>query len=317
LASDEPGHRFVGVKLEGIHHITAITGDAPRNLDFYTRLLGLRMVKKTVNFDAPDVYHLYYGDELGNPGSVLTFFEFPGAVPGRAGAGMVHRVVWRVADHAALDFWADRLGGEDIAVERGERTLRFRDPEGLELELAVSDAGEPSLAAQSPEVPAEHALLGFDGVHAFSLRPEASAPLLGETLGFEHDGDGWRLRGDERSARLTYDAAPAERGIQGAGTVHHVAWASRDEDHEAWRERAAQAGAHVTPVIDRDYFHSIYFREPSGVLFEIATQSPGFTVDEPAEHLGESLKLPKQHEHLRPKLEQALTPLETPRAASR
>jgi glyoxalase family protein len=312
----QAARRATIVKLEGIHHITAITGEAPRNVDFYARLLGLRMVKKTVNFDAPDVYHLYYGDEVGHPGSAMTFFEFPGARRGRAGAGMVHRVVWRVADDAALEFWADRLAGEDVATRRHDGALRFRDPEGLELELAVSDAADPPLTAQSPDVPPEHALLGFDGVRAFSTRPRMSTPLLEETLGFEGQEPDWRLQGDERGSRFVYDAAPAARGIQGAGTVHHVAWASRDEDHEEWRRRAADAGAHVTPVIDRDYFRSIYFREPSGVLFEIATMSPGFTVDEPAEHLGESLKLPKQHEHLRAEIERALTPIENPRAAA-
>ena len=303
------------MKLEGIHHITAITGDAPRNVDFYARLLGLRMVKKTVNFDAPDVYHLYYGDEVGHPGSVMTFFEFPGALPGRAGDGMVHRVVWRVAGDEALDFWAERLTAEGVGAERREGGLLLSDPEGLELELVVTDADDPPLTASSADIPPEHALLGFDGVRAYNARPGDSAPLLRDTLGFSEEGDGrWRLRGDERSSDLVYDAAPAPRGIQGAGTVHHVAWAAEDEDHAAWRERAAAAGARVTPIIDRDYFQSVYFREPSGVLFELATMSPGFTVDEPEEHLGESLKLPKQHEHLRPQLERTLTPLENPRA---
>ena len=302
------------MKLEGIHHITAITGDAQRNVDFYVRLLGLRMVKKTVNFDAPDVYHLYYGDELGHPGSAMTFFEFPGAMPGRAGAGMIHRVVWRVRDGRALDFWADRLGADGVDAERDGDSLRFSDPEGLDLELAVRETSESPLAARAPDVPDEHALLGFDGVRAYSSRPAASAALLGQALGFAEEGDGWVVRGDERSSTYTYDAAPAGRSIQGAGTVHHVAFAARDQDHEPWRERVADAGAHVTPVIDRDYFRSIYFREPSGVLFEIATMSPGFTVDEPAEHLGESLRLPAQHEHLREQLERVLTPLENPRA---
>jgi glyoxalase family protein len=220
-----------------------------------------------------------------------------------------------VADDAAIDFWADRLGADDVPVQRHEGGLRFRDPEGLDLELVVSSATDAPLVAQAPDVPAEHALLGFEGVRAFSSRPDMSARLLGDTLGFTPDGDArWRLRGDERSAGLMYDAAPAGRGIQGAGTVHHVAWASRDEDHEAWRARALDAGAHATPIIDRDYFQSVYFREPSGVLFELATRSPGFTVDEPAEHLGEALKLPKQHEHLRAALERTLTPLENPRA---
>jgi len=303
------------VKLEGIHHVTAITGDAPGNVDFYARLLGLRMVKKTVNFDAPDVYHLYYGDELGHPGSVMTFFEFPGAPRGRAGAGMVHRVAWRVRDATALDFWVERLGAAGVAVQRSEDRVRFRDPEGLELELAVSVGvpGEP-LAAASRDVPAEHALLGFDGVRAFSARPDASRALFEETLGFTAAGETtWTVAGDSRRSAYAFDAAPAARGMQAAGTVHHVAWACRDEDQPSWRSRTKDAGAHVTAIIDRYYFKSICFREPSGVLFEIATLSPGFTVDEPADSLGEALKLPKQHEHLRERLERTLTPLSNPR----
>jgi glyoxalase family protein len=303
------------VKLEGIHHITAITGDAQKNVDFYAGLLGLRMVKKTVNFDAPDVYHLYYGDELGHPGSVMTFFEFPGAPQGRAGAGMVHRVTWRVRDAAALDFWHARLADAGVAVARSDEALRFHDPERLELELAVVETNDAPLAAEAAGVPPEHALLGFDGVRAYSSRSETSRPLFEEGLGFATAaGDAaWTVTGDTRRNVYAFDPAPPTRGMQGAGTVHHVAWAARAEDHLAWRERASEAGARVTPVIDRDYFESIYFREPSGVLFEVATLSPGFTVDEPAEHLGESLRLPKQHEHLREKLERTLTPLRNPR----
>ena len=304
------------MKLEGIHHVTAITADAQRNVDFYAGLLGLRMVKKTVNFDAPDVYHLYYGDELGHPGSVMTFFEFPGAPPGRAGAGMVHRVTWRVRDEAALAFWDERLAAAQVEAQRDADRLRFVDPEGLALELAAVETADAPLAAEANGVPPEHALLGFDGVCAFSTRPDASRPLFEEGLGFAA-GDGahaWSATGDQRRAHYVFEAAPAARSIQGAGTVHHVAWAARDGDHLEWRKRAGDAGARVTPVIDRDYFRSIYFREPSGVLFEIATLSPGFTIDEPAETLGESLQLPEQHEHLRARLERTLAPLRNPRA---
>ena len=302
------------MRLEGIHHITAITADARRNLDFYVRVLGLRFVKKTVNFDAPDAYHLYYGDELGHPGSIMTFFEFVGVPQGRPGAGMIHRVSWRVTDEAALDFWADRLAGEGIDSERGERTLRFADPEGLGIELAVSDAGDPPLAAEAADVPGERRLIGFDGVRAYAADPAASAALLGEALGFQPLGGGaWEVRGDERGAVYAYDEAPPEAGRPGAGTVHHIAWASPDEQHEDWRLHALRGGARVTPIIDRDYFRSIYFREPSGVLFEIATLGPGFTVDEPADRLGESLQLPDQHEPLREGLERSLTPLQNPR----
>jgi glyoxalase family protein len=296
------------MRLEGLHHVTAITADAAGNVAFYAETLGLRFVKKTVNYDAPDVYHLYYGDEAGSPGSIMTFFEFPGAAPGRHGAGMIHTVAWRVGDAAALDFWGARLEEAGRPVERGEATLRSSDPEGIGIELVVASVPDAPLAAAAPDIPAEHALQGFDGVRAYATDPEHSERLL-TRLGFA-DGE---VAGAERRARYTYDPAPDARGIQGAGTVHHVAWASLDADHEAWGEAAHEGGSHPTPIIDRTYFHSIYFREPSGVLFEIATLSPGFAVDEPAESLGESLVLPPQHEHLRERLERTLTPVTNPR----
>jgi glyoxalase family protein len=291
--------------LEGLHHITAITGDAPANVDFYARTLGLRLVKKTVNFDAPDVYHLYFGDERGTPGSILTFFEFPGARPGRAGQGMIHRILWRVGSEAALDFWAERL---DVA--RAGESVRFADPEGLEHEIVLAEVPDAPLVAQAPDIPAELALQGFHGVRAYTAAPDRSAPLL-DALGFA----GGELAGDERRAVYLYDEPPAEPGIQGAGTVHHVAWSAADDaELTAFRERAVAAGAHATHIIDRQYFHSVYFREPSGVLFELASRDIGFTYDEPLETLGEALRLPPQHEHLRPVLEERLTPLRNPRA---
>jgi len=308
------------VRLEGLHHITAITGDAPRNVDFYARVLGLRLIKKTVNFDAPEVYHLYYGDEAGSPGSVLTFFEFPDAAPGQAGAGMVHQILWRVRGEESLEFWAEHLAGEGVPSERTSSALRFRDFEGLEYELAASGTGgeQAELAAESAEIPSEHAILGFEGVRAYSAAPERSAALLTEALEFEGQGSGdrFQVQSNDRSAVYAYDPPPPERPVQGAGTVHHVAWASHDEDHEELRRRVDAAGAHPTPVIDRDYFLSIYFREPSGVLFEIATMSPGFAVDEPPENLGQSLMLPAQHEPRRAELERTLTPIVNPRAPS-
>jgi len=297
------------MRLEGLHHITAITADAPRNVEFYAGTLGLRFVKKTVNYDAPDVYHLYYGDEHGAPGSIMTFFEFPGAAPGRHGAGMIHTVAWRVADDAALDFWAARLEHAERPVERTDGGLRSSDPEGIGIEISKADVPDAPLVAEAAGIPAEHALQGFDGVRAFALDPDRSRPLL-DRLGFDADSV---LAGEQRRATYTYDPAPAERGLQGAGTVHHVAWASRDEDHAAWRDAAREGGAHATPIIDRTYFRSIYFREPSGVLFEIATLSPGFAVDEPADELGQTLVLPPQHEHLRERLERTLTPVTNPR----
>jgi glyoxalase family protein len=299
------------MKLEGIHHVTAITADAPRNVDFYAGLLGLRLVKKTVNQDDPTVYHLFYADERGDPGSDITFFEYPGARQGRAGAGMVHTVQWRVASEEALDFWQKRL--DNHVLGRTEGRLTFADPEGLRHELAVVETSDEPLIAEHPEVPAELALQGFDGVRAFSDAPQRSRPFLEETLGFApRQGDSWEARGGQRGSTYEYDEAPGP-GIGGAGTVHHVAWASPIEEHEEWRKRVAAAGAHVTPIIDRFYFKSIYFREPSGVLFEIATIGPGFATDEPIEHLGERLSLPPAFEHLREQVEPALTPLPNPR----
>ena len=304
------------MKLDGIHHITCITADAPGNVDFYARLLGLRLVKKTVNFDAPDVYHLYYGDERGAPGSILTFFEFPDAGPGRAGAGMIHRLRWRVASDDALAFWSDRLTQEGIDVEPGDQedAIRFNDPEGLALELAATPTDDAPLAAHAEDVPAEHALLGFDGVRAFAPGRERTDPILTEAMGFEQTAPGEYCLSGNRTATYGYDDPPAAVGLQGAGTVHHIAWSDRDEEHAAWRGRLAAAGERPTPVIDRQYFLSIYFREPHGVLFELATPSPGFAIDEDPQHLGEQLRLPPQHEHLRDRLEASLTPLVNPRA---
>jgi glyoxalase family protein len=299
------------VKLDGIHHVTAITANAPLNVEFYAGVLGLRMVKKTVNQDDPTVYHLFYADEGGDPGSDITFFEYPGARQGRAGAGMVHTVGWRVASEEALDFWEKRL--DNHVHERKEGRLAFGDPEGLRHELAVVQTDDAPLIAEHPEVPAELALQGFDGVRAFTPDPEPSRGLLEETLGFKPREDAvWEVRGDHRGSTYRYDTSDRP-GVGGAGTVHHVAWSSPPEEHEAWRDRVAAAGAHVTPVIDRFYFKSIYFREPSGVLFEIATIGPGFATDESAEHLGERLSLPPAFEHLRDQVEPLLTPLPNPR----
>jgi glyoxalase family protein len=225
---------------------------------------------------------------------------------------MVHRIIWRVASEDALDFWEARLEGSDPS--RSGNTLRFRDPEGLEHELVVSTVDDQPLIADHPEVPAEHALQGFEGARAFTANVELSRSLLEEYLGFEPAGDGWEIRGKRRGGTWAYDPAPDERGIQGAGTVHHIAWASETAEHEGWRERAVEGGAHPTPVIDRFWFESIYFREPSGVLFEIATMDPGFSVDEDPEHLGESLILPPFLEDKREEIERVLTPVRNPRA---
>jgi glyoxalase family protein len=306
------------MKLDGMHHITMITGDATKNVEFYADVLGLRLVKKTVNFDAPEAYHLYFGDEQGSPGSILTWFEFAGAWKGRPGAGMIHTIQLGVGSEASLDFWAERLSAKRYASERTESGLAFEDYDGLRFELVVADDGNPPLRAVHPEVPAEHAILGVEGARAYRARSlDADRALLTGTLGFTDVGEGeYRLQGDERHFHWGYDVTD-QRGRQGAGTVHHIAWHSRDEDHVAWQQRVGGAGMHVTPVIDRDYFNAIYFNQPQGILFEIATTSPGFAVDEDPERLGEELRLPKQHEHLRPQLERMLTPLSNPGAAAR
>ena len=298
------------MRLDGIHHVTCITGDAPANVDFYTRVLGLRLVKKSVNQDDPTVYHLFYADEDGSAGSDITFFEYPNARPGRAGAGMVHTVVWRVASPEALEFWADRLGAEGHLVEPDGDSLRFANPEGLRHELVVSRVADEPLVAHHPEIPREHALQGFEGVRAYG---EPSREFLG-ALGFEQSADSWETRDASRGGWIEYADAPEEPGVGGGGTVHHVAWASTLDDHEAWRQRVIDAGGQPTPVIDRFWFRSIYFREPAGVLFEIATLGPGFTTDEEPEHLGEKLILPPAFEHLRERVEPLLTPLPDPRA---
>jgi glyoxalase family protein len=296
------------MRFDGIHHITCITGDAPQNVDFYTGTLGLRLVKKTVNQDDPTVYHLFYADEKGTPGADLTFFEYPGAVPGRAGAGMVYSIVWRVGSTDALDFWAERLGGA-----RNGGTVVFHDPEGLQHELVIAQVPDEPLIADHPEIPNELALQGFEGARAYARDVDvATAPFL-EQLGFERDGNVWRTRGDSRQGWIEYDEAPDAAGIPGAGTVHHIAWASTMEEHEAWQKCVADAGGRPTPIIDRFWFRSIYFREPSGVLFEIATLGPGFATDEDPEHLGEKLILPPAFEHLRAEVEPMLTPLPNPR----
>jgi glyoxalase family protein len=229
---------------------------------------------------------------------------------------MVHTVAWRVGSDDALSFWADRLAGEGVDAESDGDRLRFADPEGMGLEIGVVETGDEPLAARHPEIPAELALQGFDGVRAYSADPDASRTHLEEPLGFAPRGTAeWEVRGESRGSFYVYDAPPEARGQSGAGTVHHVAWASGMEEHEAWRQRVAEAGLRPTPVIDRFYFRSVYFREPSGVLFEIATLGPGFTADEPLETLGEALSLPPAYEPLRERLEGVLTPLPDPRGS--
>jgi glyoxalase family protein len=302
------------VQLEGVHHVTLITGDAPRNVDFYTRVLGLRLVKKTVNQDDPTVYHLFYADEKASAGADITFFEYPGAARGQAGPGMIHTIVWRVGSEAALDFWEQRLTAEAHEVARTDGHLTFEDPEGVRHELAIDTTDDEPLVARHPEVPEEHALRGFAGVRAYAFDPERTRVLLEDTLGFRPtEQNVWEARGDKRGGFYAYDGPPDLQPLPGAGTVHHVAWAVELDEIEEWQQRVAESGQRPTQVIDRFYFRSVYFREPNGILFELATLGPGFATDEDPEHLGERLSLPPDYEHLRAQIEPKLTPLPNPR----
>jgi catechol 2,3-dioxygenase-like lactoylglutathione lyase family enzyme len=311
--------------IRGIHHVTAIAGDPQRNLDFYTGVLGMRLVKLTVNYDDPDTYHLYYGDRLGRPGTILTFFPWPGAPRGRQGTGQATAVSFSVP-RDSLGYWADRLGSRGIQpsgpIERfGEQLLVFSDPDGLKLELVAAGPNGAQSGPDASPVPPAHALRGFHGV-SLSEGYERTASLLVEGLGFRPAGsigNRFRYEGGPGGPGALLDllcqpAAPP--GRVSVGTVHHVAWrAPDDEAHRAWRRKLAGLGHNVTPVIDRKYFRSIYFREPGGVLFEIATDPPGFTVDEPAERLGTGLMLPPGLEPLRDRIELVLPRLRLPAAA--
>ena len=303
------------MQLDGLHHISCITGDAPGNLAFYTGVLGLRLVAKTVNQDDPYVYHLFYGDEEGSPGFDLTFFEYPGALPGRAGAGMVYRITLRVGSPEALDFWAERLTGRGIESTRDGDRLQFSDPEGLGLELVASASTDAPLTARHPEVPPAFAIQGFDSVRAYGGRVASTRRLLEEVLGAKNAGEYvWTIAGKSRHSTITYDAPPDLPGRAGAGTVHHIAWATELEDHEAWLEQLHRGGVSSTPIVERYYFRSIYFREPSGVLYELATKGPGFTVDLPLDLLGRELVLPPMLEPRRAEIIEHLVPLVDPRA---
>jgi glyoxalase family protein len=233
---------------------------------------------------------------------------------------MIHRLRWRVASDEALEFWAERLAREGVEFDEAagdQATLAFRDPEGLGLELGVVETDDEPLRAAADGIAPRHALLGFDGVRAYSASPSDEERLLTEELGFRMIAPGsYVVAGGRRQATFVHDEPPPAAGIQGAGTVHHIAWCDRDAEHTAWQQHLSRIGVRPTPVIDRQYFLSIYFREPRGVLFELATPSPGFAIDEPPDHLGEALRLPPQYEHLRNRLEPVLTPLENPRTTA-
>jgi glyoxalase family protein len=305
----------------GIHHITAIAGDPQQNIDFYTGLLGLRLVKVTVNFDDPGSYHFYYGDGQGSPGTILTFFTWPGARRGRQGNGQVTVTSFAIPQDS-LAFWRERLAAKAIVVsdpvERfGQRILSFADSDGLRLELVETAATDPARAWTGGRVPAEFAIRGFHSATLSETGYQRTAALLTEQMAF-------RLTGQEQN-RFRYEVAgggpgqtvdvicapDAPEGRVAAGTVHHIAWRTPDDAQQReWLAEITRLAYNVSPVMDRVYFHSIYFREPGGILFEIATDSPGFAIDESLEQLGAGLKLPPWLEAQRARIEAALPPIE-------
>jgi glyoxalase family protein len=307
----------------GIHHVTAVAGDPQRNLDFYAGTLGMRLVKLTVNFDDPGTYHLYYGDELGHPGSLLTFFPWPGGRPGRHGTGQVGTVSLAIPA-ASLGFWIERLLSHGIRYEGparrfDEQVLSFKDPDGLLLELVASSRSANTPPWADGPVPSEHAIRGLHGATLWEDGDTGSADLLTKTMGFQPVGDEGQLirfqSGDLGSGTVVdLRRAPGFwRGAGGVGTVHHVAFrAESDQVQLTKRAEIETQGMDITPVIDRQYFHSVYFREPGGVLFEIATDPPGFTIDEPAAELGTHLRLPPVYQPRRAEIERALPPLRLP-----
>jgi glyoxalase family protein len=314
-------------KIGGIHHVTAIAGDPQRNVDFYVNVLGLQLVKLTVNFDDPGTYHLYYGDNTGQPGTILTFFPWPGARQGRQGPGQIATVAFSIPE-GAVGYWQERLKQHGLDVDGPERRfdeefLSFTDPDGMRLELVTESAATTGDPWEDSPVLAEHAIRGFSGVTLWEKEYERTAELLVETLGFGGgDDQAGRYRFQTNSSRPTtrvdvLHLPKEEYGWGGAGSVHHIAWRTADDDRQlAWQRTVAEAGLHVTPVMDRQYFRSIYFREPGGVLFEIATDPPGFLCDESPETLGTQLRLPPWLERQRAQIEASLPKLELPRSGS-
>jgi len=309
----------------GIHHVTCITGDVQKNVDFYVSVLGLRFIKKTVNFDVPDTYHLYFADYLGTPGTAMTFFGWPHLPWGPQGAGQVSTVAFAVPA-PALDDWERRLRQLGVMAQRAARfdadALVLQDPDEIELALVGQASDERWVPWPDGPVPVEQAIRGFHSVTLNVRDREGTARLLTETMGFQAAAaEGRRTRyrtgaGGPGALVDVLESPAAAQGQETAGTVHHVAWRARDDDHQlAWREALVGAGRSVTPVIERKYFRSIYFREPGGVLFEIATDRPGFTVDESPEALGSGLQLPPQYEGRRENLDFNLPPIVVPTVA--
>ncbi len=309
-------------KILGLHHITAIAGNAQRNYDFYTKTLGFRLVKKTVNFDDPQTYHFYFGDEVGNPGTILTFFPWANVRQGKNGAGMATEIGYSVPK-GSLEFWKSRFEKlnttHDIISERfEERHLAFQDPDGLWLNLIEAKHKDERKGREITEIKADVAIKGFHTVTLTLNNIKATAAILSEVFGYklmEQDDNLYRYQTDaiENAAIIDLLEVPqAQRGVNAGGTNHHIAFRVKDEeDLMAIREKIVERGLHITEKINRDYFFSLYFREPGGVLFEIATDNPGFATDETVENLGSSLQLPDQYKAMRGEIEKGLPDLQT------
>lgn len=306
--------------INGIHHITAIAGNAKKNYDFYTRILGLRLVKKTVNFDDPQTYHLYYGDKFGTPGTILTFFPWEGITAGRRGARQATEIGYSVPE-GSLDFWLKRLEANNVLYNKpaekfGEQYLTLLDPDGLKLELIVPKTEDNRLPWETAEVKAENATRGFHNITITTNKMDATAKILTDVFGYkllEQHVNRFRFVTDAVDNAAIVDLVEVAGEVAGhvaGGSVHHVAFRVENEEIlMQYREKIAALGLHITDKIDRNYFYSLYFREPGGVLFELATDNPGFSVDEPVDQLGSSLKLPAQYENIREDLEKSLPSL--------
>ena len=311
-------------KISGIHHITAIASSASENLAFYENVLCLLLVKKTVNFDDPYTYHLYYGDSDGAPGTIITFFPWENLPRGKTGAGMVTAIAFSIP-MGSIDYWRKRLSVDGIETNEGERfgerVIRFKDPHGLYLELIETPTGHLTLNQSLNSKSAANRIVGFHSATALLRSLEETQSLLVNLMGMRlHDSEGnryrFKMKRDDAFGQF-YDVvidAQAENGLQGGGTVHHIAFRTpTDEEQKYWQKSLMESGYAVTPIRDRKYFKSIYFHEPAGVLFEIATDAPGFTVDEPYESLGRDLKLPDQYEPMRIEIENSLPTLQPPK----
>lgn len=306
-------------RILGLHHITAIADNAKRNLDFYTQVLGVRLVKKTVNFDDPGTYHFYFGNEEGTPGTILTFFPWEGIGKGTNGSGLATHIGYSVPK-GSLEFWKNRFQQFNITFEEneifGEKLISFQDPDGLQIQFIESSRPDDRKVWTTDDIKDENALKGFHNITLTLKKADPTIKVLTDIFGYDlqkQEGERYRFATDAIDTANLVDIIENDKiaaGRNAAGTNHHVAFRVKDDNVlMEFREKVMSAGLSITPKIDRDYFYSLYFREPGGVLFEIATDNPGFTVDEPLNELGQNLKLPKQHEALRTKIEEVLPKL--------